>query len=67
MAGVSAGNTLTQHGVEDFKIIEYQDRIGGRTLHTPDFGVKPDGSSYTIELGTNWVRHINISANDSAS
>ena len=55
MAGISAGNTLTQHGINDFKIIEYQDRVGGRTLHT-GFGMKPDGSPYTIELGTNWVR-----------
>lgn len=54
MAGVSAGSTLTEQGITDFKIIEYQNRIGGRTLHT-DFGQKPDGTPYTIELGTNWV------------
>lgn len=60
MAGVSAGETLTRHGIDDFKIVEYQDRIGGRTLHT-DFGVKPDGSPYTIELGTNWVRQPYLS------
>ena len=55
MAGISAGHSLTEAGVDDFKIIEYQDRIGGRTLHT-HFGEKPDGSPYTVELGTNWVR-----------
>ena len=55
MAGISAGHSLTEAGVDDFKIIEYQDRIGGRTLHT-QFGEKPDGSPYTVELGTNWVR-----------
>lgn len=54
MAGLSAGKTLTQYGVHDFKIIEYQDRIGGRTLHT-NFGTRPNGSSWTIELGTNWA------------
>ena len=54
MAGVSAGKTLTQHGIEDFKILEYQDRIGGRTLHA-HFGTKTSGGSWTVELGTNWV------------
>ena len=54
MAGISAGRKLTQHGIDDFKIIEYQDRVGGRTLHTT-FGQKRGGSSYTVELGTNWA------------
>lgn len=55
MAGVSAGKTLVENGIHDFKIIEYQHRVGGRTLHT-GFGTKPDGSAWTVELGTNWVR-----------
>jgi polyamine oxidase len=54
MAGISAGKALTEQGIHDFRIIEHQDRIGGRTIHT-NFGTKPDGSSYTVELGTNWV------------
>lgn len=54
MAGISAGHSLTQQDITDFKIIEFQDRIGGRTLHQK-FGRKSDGSQYTVELGTNWV------------
>lgn len=41
--------------MSDFVIIEYQDRIGGRTYHTT-FGQQPGGLPYTIELGANWVR-----------
>lgn len=36
-------------------ILEYQDRIGGRTWKT-DFGQDEKGEPYTIEIGANWVR-----------
>ncbi len=35
-------------------ILEYNDVIGGRALHT-EFGKQEDGSPYVIELGANWV------------
>ncbi|RDA91848.1 hypothetical protein CP533_3683 [Ophiocordyceps camponoti-saundersi (nom. inval.)] len=39
---------LANESVDDFIILEYQDRIGGRAWHT-QFG------GYTVELGANWV------------
>lgn len=54
MAGVSAGASLSNAGVTDFKLIEYQDRIGGRTLSV-EFGARTQNSSWNVELGTNWV------------
>ena len=54
MTGISAGAALSNAGVTDFKIIEYQGRIGGRTIAT-EFGKHADGSPWNVELGTNWV------------
>lgn len=40
--------------MNDFLILEYNDRIGGRAWHQP-FGKKKDGKPYIIENGCNWV------------
>ena len=47
--------TLSNASVTDFLIVEYLDDIGGRVAHA-DFGSKPDGTPYVIELGANWVQ-----------
>jgi polyamine oxidase len=54
-AGIAAGKALSDAGTEDFLILEYNDYIGGRVAHT-QFGAKPDGSPYTIEIGANWIQ-----------
>lgn len=54
MAGIRAAQELSQNGVDDFVIIEYQDRIGGR-MHDVKFGQGPDGVPYKVEAGANWV------------
>ncbi|MCJ1415425.1 hypothetical protein MMC32_001757 [Xylographa parallela] len=54
-AGITAAQALTNASVHDFLIVEYNDVIGGRVAHTT-FGVKADGSPYTVELGANWVQ-----------
>ena len=46
---------LVNNSMNDFVIIEYQDRIGGRAINT-DFGRQEDGSPYKVEVGANWVR-----------
>jgi polyamine oxidase len=54
VAGIRAAQELSQNGVNDFVIIEYQDRIGGR-MHDVKFGQGPDGVPYKVEAGANWV------------
>ncbi|RAK89273.1 polyamine oxidase [Aspergillus costaricaensis CBS 115574] len=51
VAGVTAAETLHNNGVEDFIVLEYQDRIGGR-MHEVTFG---KGQQYVVEAGANWV------------
>jgi len=48
---------LSNSSIHDFVIIEYRDTLGGRVAHT-DFGKKPNGDPYTVELGANWVRDV---------
>jgi polyamine oxidase len=48
---------LANQSITDFLIVEYNGEIGGRVVHT-DFGKKPDGSPYVIELGANWVQGL---------
>lgn len=48
-------HSLANNGVDDFVILEYQDRIGGR-MHDVEFGEGPDGKPYTVEAGANWVQ-----------
>ncbi|RHZ63441.1 uncharacterized protein CDV56_107482 [Aspergillus thermomutatus] len=55
VAGITAAEALSANHINDFVIIEYQDRIGGR-MHNVKFGKGPDGSPYTVEAGANWVQ-----------
>lgn len=45
---------LSNASFHDFVLVEYNGEIGGRARHT-EFGTKPDGSPYVVELGANWV------------
>ena len=56
-AGIAAAKALSDAGVSDFLILEYNDYIGGRVAHTT-FGSKTDGTPYTIELGANWIQGL---------
>ncbi|PHH92616.1 hypothetical protein CDD83_6543 [Cordyceps sp. RAO-2017] len=57
ISGITAAQALHNASISDFVILEYQNRIGGRAHHT-DFGAKPDGSPYTVELGANWIQGL---------
>ncbi|KAI9038274.1 putative flavin containing polyamine oxidase [Aspergillus affinis] len=57
MAGISAAETLSKHNVDDFLILEYRDRIGGRAWHE-NFGKNKDGKPYVVEMGANWVQGL---------
>ncbi|KAG5672866.1 hypothetical protein PVAND_002955 [Polypedilum vanderplanki] len=52
-AGVAAASRLFQSGVTDFKILEAENRIGGR-IHTMKFG------NAMIDLGAQWCHGHNI-------
>lgn len=45
---------LSDGGVGDFLIVEYNSEIGGRCRHA-SFGQDENGKPYTVELGANWV------------
>ena len=51
MAGISAGRTLSDDGIDNFLILEGGDDIGGRVKSTEFGGV-------TIELGANWIQGL---------
>ncbi|KAL4809470.1 amine oxidase [Aspergillus unguis] len=55
VAGVTAAKSLSDTGIDDFLLVEYQDRIGGR-MHDVGFGSGPDGEPYIVEAGANWVQ-----------
>ncbi|PLB39853.1 amine oxidase [Aspergillus candidus] len=55
VAGVEAAKSLSDNGVDDFLLVEYQDRIGGR-MHDVPFGSGPHGHPYVVEAGANWVQ-----------
>ena len=57
MAGIRAAQELSENGVDNFVILEYQDRIGGR-MHDVKFGQGPDGVPYKVEAGANWVSDL---------
>ncbi|KAJ3499699.1 hypothetical protein NLG97_g150 [Lecanicillium saksenae] len=57
MSGVAAAQALTNNSITDFMILEYNDKIGGRALHT-NFGKQEDGSPYVLELGANWIQGL---------
>ncbi|CAL1697874.1 unnamed protein product [Somion occarium] len=53
VAGVIAARTLHEQGINNFKIVEARDELGGR-LMTFKFGVI--GNQHALELGPNWVQ-----------
>ncbi|KAG4428409.1 hypothetical protein IFR05_016106 [Cadophora sp. M221] len=55
IAGIAAAQALSQNGVKDFILVEYNADIGGRCRHT-SFGEDRNGDPYTVELGANWVQ-----------
>ncbi|KAH7370446.1 putative flavin-containing polyamine oxidase [Rhexocercosporidium sp. MPI-PUGE-AT-0058] len=55
IAGIAAAKALSENGVEDFIIVEYNEEIGGRCHHT-SFGEDRNGDPYTVELGANWIQ-----------
>ncbi|CAO1605565.1 hypothetical protein XANCAGTX0491_009076 [Xanthoria calcicola] len=57
VAGITTAQALSNASLTDFVILEYLPRVGGRVAHT-DFGRKPDGSPYLVELGANWVQGL---------
>ncbi|KAI8626105.1 amine oxidase [Xylariaceae sp. FL1651] len=57
VAGITAAQALTNASITDFIIVDRNDYIGGRVKHA-DFGRKPDGTPYTVELGANWVQGL---------
>ncbi|KAM0543290.1 hypothetical protein ACHAPJ_012374 [Fusarium lateritium] len=57
MAGLSAGWALSNASISDFVIVEHNDYLGGR-IQRKQFGKKPDGTPYIIELGANWFHSI---------
>ncbi|KAI1102605.1 putative flavin-containing polyamine oxidase [Jackrogersella minutella] len=57
VAGITAAQALSNASVSDFLIVERNDYVGGRLAHT-EFGTKPDGTPYVVELGANWVQGL---------
>ncbi|ERS95300.1 polyamine oxidase (propane-1,3-diamine-forming) [Sporothrix schenckii 1099-18] len=57
VAGITAAQALANASVTDFLLVDRNDYIGGRVAHTT-FGTKADNSSYTVELGANWVQGL---------
>ncbi|KAG5925929.1 hypothetical protein E4U42_003809 [Claviceps africana] len=57
MAGIAAAQALSNNSIDDFIIIEYNARIGGRATHA-DFGRQQDGSPFVVELGANWIQGL---------
>ena len=51
MAGIAAARTLEVNGIDNFLVIEANDRIGGRIREDPDTGV---------ELGANWIHGLDL-------
>ncbi|KZT22391.1 putative flavin-containing polyamine oxidase [Neolentinus lepideus HHB14362 ss-1] len=57
LTGIEAAKSLSNAGVTDFLIVEYNSDIGGRVAHTT-FGQDANGNPYTVELGANWVQGL---------
>lgn len=51
-AGLSAANSLARNGIQDFKIIEARNRIGGRIISIDV------GAAAKVELGANWIHGV---------
>lgn len=50
-AGLSAANSLIKNSIQDFKILEARNRIGGRIISI-------DMGPQHIELGANWIHGV---------
>ncbi|BCR88847.1 putative flavin containing polyamine oxidase [Aspergillus chevalieri] len=57
MAGITAAQALHNASIDDYVILEYRDRIGGRVWNT-DFGQDKDGNPYSLEFGANWLQGV---------
>lgn len=57
VSGIAAAQALANASLTDFIIVDRNDYIGGRVAHT-NFGARPDGSPYVVELGANWVQGL---------
>ncbi|KAH8884198.1 amine oxidase [Thozetella sp. PMI_491] len=57
VAGIIAAQALHNNSIEDFVIIDRNDYIGGRLMHTT-FGKDSNGNPYTIEFGANWIQGL---------
>jgi monoamine oxidase len=51
IAGLSAANHLTSNAINDYKILEARNRIGGRIISI-------EMSATRIELGANWIHGV---------
>lgn len=63
VAGISTAQALSNASILDFLVVERNDYIGGRLAHTT-FGSKLDGTSYTVELGANWIQGLGAADTD---
>lgn len=52
VSGVMAAETLHRRGMDNFKIIEARETLGGR-MKSFSFGVA--GREYVLELGADWI------------
>ena len=57
VAGVMAAETLHRRGIDNFKIIEARETLGGRMKSFP-FGA--EDRQYTLELGADWIHGTQI-------
>ncbi|KAI1845944.1 hypothetical protein JX266_008031 [Neoarthrinium moseri] len=57
VAGITAAQALSNASITDFLVVDRNNYIGGRVAHT-SFGSDQNGSSYTVELGANWIQGL---------
>ncbi|MEJ1654242.1 FAD-dependent oxidoreductase, partial [Escherichia coli] len=59
MTGITAAQALANASIDDFLILEYRDRLGGRLRHA-EFGEDENGNPYVVELGANWIHGVGM-------
>ncbi|GFF51661.1 putative flavin-containing polyamine oxidase [Aspergillus lentulus] len=59
VTGITAAQALANASIDDFLILEYRDRLGGRLRHK-EFAEDENGNPYVVELGANWVHGVGI-------
>jgi polyamine oxidase len=59
VTGITAAQALANASIDDFIILEYRDRLGGRLRHE-EFGEDENGDPYVVELGANWVHGVGM-------